>query len=87
VAMSHQPPHDVRPDEAGSSQDEHPHGTIVPRVVCPPAHVAQALVPAVSKTRLDTLSGCDAVSNQERPHEWGRGRQECLRHGLPHRRQ
>src|ERR1017187_7373227 len=30
--------------------------------------VAQALVPA--------------VSHQERPHEWGRGRQECLRHGI-----
>jgi hypothetical protein len=26
VAMSHQPPHDVRPDKAGSAQDERGHG-------------------------------------------------------------
>src|SRR5674476_130939 len=32
------------------------------------------------ETRLDTGCGCDPVSNQERPHEWGRGRHECLRH-------
>ena len=26
------------------------------------------------------LRGCDTVSNEKRPHEWGRGRHECLRH-------
>src|ERR1700690_3844134 len=35
-----------------------------------------------AETRLDTFRGRDTVSNQERPHEWGRGRQECLRHGI-----
>src|ERR1035441_9492315 len=30
----------------------------------------------------DARGGCSVgwVSKQERPHEWGRGRQECLRH-------
>src|ERR1019366_2922615 len=32
------------------------------------------------ETRLDTGCGCDTVSNQERPQEWRRGRQECPRH-------
>ena len=49
------------------------------------ADVAQGARACRVENRLDTLSGCDTVSNQERPHEWGRGRQECLRHGLPHR--
>ena len=47
---------------------------------------AGTLACRVETTRLDTLSGCETVSNQERPHEWGRGRQECLRHELAHRR-
>src|ERR1022692_3419911 len=44
--------------------------------------VAQALVPAVSKLVSTLFPERDTVSNQERPHEWGRGRQECLRHGI-----
>src|ERR1019366_2976277 len=36
-----------------------------------------------SETHFDTLRGCDTVPNQERPHEWGRGRHECLRHVIP----
>src|ERR1019366_4991203 len=41
-------------------------------------HVAQPLVPPVSRL-VSTLFG-GWVSNQKRPHEWGRGRQECLRY-------
>src|ERR1019366_536095 len=33
------------------------------------------------ETRLDTGCGCDTMTKPERPHEWGRGRHECLRHG------
>src|ERR1019366_5575152 len=33
------------------------------------------------ETRLDTGCGCDTMTKPERPHDWGRGRHECLRHG------
>src|ERR1035441_7798928 len=38
------------------------------------------------ETRLDTVCVCGTGPNQEGPHEWGRGRQECLRHVISHRR-
>src|ERR1017187_3582092 len=46
----------------------------------------QGTLPSRIETRLDTVCVCGTVPNQERPHEWGRGRQECLRHVISHRR-
>src|ERR1019366_757640 len=40
------------------------------------AGMAQALVTAGAETRLDTGCECDTASDQERPHEWGRGRRD-----------
>src|ERR1035441_4764233 len=48
-------------------------------IVCPTRRGAGTRACGV-ETRLDTGCECDTVSNQERPHEWGGGRQECLRH-------